>query len=129
MTTRNELRDFEDTIYELVDTDEWEKIEEKMDTDNTFLTLLLTHVDFILATEKAWRVRIRITHKTHPNENERLVAEESSLREYLELLDKQKNTGYEVRRAFLGEDGLKESEQRLEELMDAWSRASRAGLI
>ena len=126
--TRQYLREFEDSIYDLVETSPWEKLEEKMDQDPAFIGLLLSYVEAYLAEEKGWDDRSLITKKTHPIHKERLLAEEAAHLAHLDAIERKKQAGYAVTAAFLGE-GLKEAMKREKERLDAWSRAARAGLL
>lgn len=126
--TRQYLREFEDSIYDLVETGPWEKLEEKMDQDPAFIGLLLSYVEAYLAEEKGWDDRSRITKKTHPIHKERLLAEEAAHLAHLAAIERKKHAGYAVTAAFLG-DGLKAAMKREKERLDAWSRAAQAGLL
>ena len=126
--TRQYLREFEDSIYDLVETSPWEKLEEKMDQDPAFIGLLLSYVEAYLAEEKGWDDRSLITKKTHPIHKERVLAEEAAHLAHLAAIERKKQTGYAVTTAFLGE-GMKAAMKREKERLDAWSRAAQAGLL
>ena len=126
--TRQYLREFEDSIYDLVETSPWEKLEEKMDQDPAFIGLLLSYVEAYLAEEKGWDDRSLITKKTHPIHKERVLAEEAAHLAHLEAIERKKQAGYAVTAAFLG-DGMKAAMKREKERLDAWSRAAQAGLL
>lgn len=125
--TRQYLREFEDSIYDLVETGPWEKLEEKMDQDPAFTELLLSYVEAYLAEEKGWDDRSLITKKTHPIHKERVLAEKAAHEEHLYAIERKKQAGYAVTAAFLG-DGMKEAMKREKERTDAWLRAAQAGL-
>lgn len=127
--TRQYLREFEDSIYDLVETGPWEKLEEKMDQDPSFTRVLLSYVEAYLAEEKGWDDRSRITKKTHPNKKERFLAEATTHQAHLAAIERKKQAGYEVTAAFLGEKGMKEAMKREKDRLDAWSRAVQAGRI
>ena len=124
--TRAYLREFEDSIYDLVETGPWEKLEEKMDQDPAFIGLLMSYVEAYLAEEKSWNDRLHITKKTYPKE--RLLAEEAAHQAHLPAIERKKQAGYAVTTAFLGE-GLKGAMKREKERLDAWSRAAQDGLL
>ena len=126
--TRQYLREFEDSIYDLVETGPWEKLEEKMDQDPAFIGLLLSYVEAYLAEEKGWDDRSLITKKTHPIQKERVLAEEAAHLAHLAAIERKKQAGYAVTAAFLG-DGMKAAMKREKERLDAWSRAAQAGLL
>ena len=126
--TRQYLREFEDSIYDLVETSPWEKLEEKMDQDPAFIGLLLSYVEAYLAEEKGWDDRSLITKKTHPIHKERVLAEEAAHLAHLAAIERKKQAGYAVTAAFLG-DGMKAAMKREKERLDAWSRAAQAGLL
>lgn len=125
--TRQYLREFEDSIYDLVETGPWEKLEEKMDQDPAFTELLLSYVEAYLAEEKRWDDRSLITKKTHPIYKERVLAEKAAHLDHLEAIERKKHAGYAVTAAFLG-DGMKEAMKREKERTDAWLRAAQTGL-
>lgn len=126
--TRQYLREFEDSIYDLVETGPWEKLEEKMDQDPAFIGLLLSYVEAYLAEEKGWDDRSLITKKTHPIHKERVLAEKAAHLAHLAAIERKKQAGYAVTAAFLG-DGMKAAMKREKERLDAWSRAAQAGLL
>ena len=113
------LREFEDSIYDLVETGPWEKLEEKMDQDPAFIGLLMSYVEAYLAEEKSWNDRLHITKKTYQK-----VAHEA----HLAAIERKKQSGYAVTAAFLGE-GMKEAMRREKERKDAWARAVQDGLL
>ena len=127
MTTLAEIREFEDSIYHLVDTDNWAEIEEKMDDE--FLKLLVDFVYWEVAVEKAWSARIHIHKKSHPIKKEREIASEAAAKVHLHAIEQHQLAGEAVRLAFLGECGVQEAERKQQELFEAWGRAARAGLI
>jgi hypothetical protein len=127
--TREYLREFEDSIYDLVETGPWEKLEEKMDQDPAFTGVLRSYVEAYLAEEKGWSDRIRISKKTHPIKKDRLLAEDAARQHHLDAIETRKQAGYAVTAAFLGEQGMKEAMRREKERMDAWSRAVQAGRL
>ena len=126
--TRQYLREFEDSIYDLVETGPWEKLEEKMDQDPAFIGLLLSYVEAYLAEEKGWDDRSLITKKTHPIHKERVLAEEAAHLAHLAAIERKKQAGYAVTAAFLG-DGMKAAMKREKERLDAWSRARQDGRL
>ena len=126
--TRQYLREFEDSIYDLVETSPWEKLEEKMDQDPAFIGLLLNYVEAYLAEEKGWDDRSLITKKTHPIHKERVLAEKAAHLAHLAAIERKKQAGYAVTAAFLGE-GMKEAMKREKERLDAWLRARHAGRL
>jgi hypothetical protein len=127
--TRQYLREFEDSIYDLVETGPWEKLEEKMDQDDAFTGLLLAYVEAYLAEEKGWDDRSRITKKTHPNKKDRLLAENAAYQAHLAAIERKKQAGHAVTAAFLGEKVMKEAMKREKERSDAWARAVQDGRI
>jgi hypothetical protein len=126
--TRQYLREFEDSIYDLVETGPWEKLEEKMDQDPAFIGLLMKYVKAYLAEEKGWDDRTLITKKTHPIHKERHLAEEAAHEAHLAAIERKKQAGHAVTAAFLGE-GLKGAMKREKERLDAWERARQAGRL
>jgi hypothetical protein len=129
MNTREYLREFEDSIYDLVETGPWEKLEERMDQDPTFTELLLSYVEATLAEEKGRSARILISKKTHPIKKDRILAEDVARQTHLDAIEKRKEVGYAVTASFLGEQGMKEAMNREKHLMEAWTRAVHAGLL
>ena len=129
MSIRSYLREFEDSIYDLVETGPWEKLEEKMDQDPSFTGVLLAYVEAALAEEKGWDDRYSITKKTHPNKKTRTLAEEAARQAHLDAIERKKQAGYAVTEAFLGEKGFQEAMRRRQRLDEEWSRAVQAGLI
>lgn len=127
--TREYLREFEDSIYDLVETGPWEKLEEKMDQDPSFTGVLLAYVEAYLAEEKGWDDRSRITKKTHPNKKTRTLAEADAHQAHLAAIERKKQAGYEVTAAFLGEQGFQEAMRREKYRLDAWARAVKDGLL
>jgi len=126
--SRAYLREFEDSIYDLVETGPWEKLEEKMDQDPAFIGLLLRYVEAYLAEEKGWDDRSLITKKTHPIQKERLLAEEVAHQSHLAAIERKKHAGYAVTAAFIGE-GMKAAMKREKERTDSWLRARQAGCL
>ena len=88
MSVRSYLREFEDSIYDLVYTDDWTKVEEKMDQDESFTALLLTFVEASLAEDASQSARIRISKTSHPIKKERLLAEETARNTHLAAIEK-----------------------------------------
>jgi hypothetical protein len=127
--TREYLREFEDSICELVEAGDWEKVEEKMDQDDAFTGLLLKYVEARLEEEKEWSDLLRISKKTHPIKKERILAEGVARQAHLAAIERKKQAGYAVTAAFLGEQGMKEMMKQEKERMDAWARAAQAGLL
>jgi hypothetical protein len=127
--TREYLREFEDSIYDLVETGPWEKLEEKMDQDPTFTSVLLSYVEAYLAEEKGWDDRSRITKKTHPNKKARTLAEADAHQAHLAAIERKKQAGLAVTAAFLGEQGMKYAMRREKARLDAWERAVQAGRL
>lgn len=127
--TRQYLREFEDSIYDLVETGPWDKVEEKMDQDDAFTGVLLTYVEAYLAEEKGWDDRSRITKKTHPNKKDRLLAENAAHQAHLAAIEQKKQAGLAVTAAFLGEQGMKEAMRRRQRLDKEWARAVQAGRL
>lgn len=123
------LRQYKDSIFVLVRTDNWAKVEEKMDQDNAFEELLLDYVDARLAVDACWSARMRIHKVSYPIKKERLLAEKVAGEAHLAAIEKRQQLEREVTEAFLGESGMKEDAQRCKELSEAWARASLAGLI
>jgi len=126
--TRQYLREFEDSIYDLVETGSWEKLEEKMDQDPTFTGVLLSYVEAYLAEEKGWDDRTMNTKKTHPIQKERVLAENAAHQAHLAAIERKKQAGYAVTAAFLGE-GMKDAMKREKERLDVWLRARQAGRL
>ena len=122
------LREFEDSIYDLVETGPWEKLEEKMDQDPAFIGLLMGYVEAYLAEEKGWDDRTLITKKTHPNKKDRTLAEADAYQAHLDAIERKKQAGLAVTAAFLGE-GMKGAMKREKERLDAWARARHAGRL
>jgi hypothetical protein len=112
MTTLAEIREFEDSIYELVHTDNWAEIEEKM--DDAFLKLLVEFVESKIEIETCWSARVR---------------GKACANAHLAAIKRNEKAGEAVRLAFLGECGVQEEEQKQQELLAAWGRAARAGLV
>ena len=127
--TREYLREFEDSIYDLVETGPWEKLEEKMDQDPSFTGVLLAYVEAYLAEEKGWDDRSRITKKTHPNKKARSLAEADAYQAHLAAIERKKQAGLAVTAAFLGEQGMKDAMRRRQRLDEEWSSAVKDGLL
>jgi predicted transcriptional regulator len=122
MSVRSYLREFEDSIYDLVYTDDWTKVEEKMEQDESFTELLLTFVEASLAEDASQSARIRISKTSHPIKKERLLAEETARNTHLAAIEKRQQLERELSQAFLGEHGIQEDKLRREELACAWAR-------
>jgi hypothetical protein len=129
MSVRSYLREFEDSIYDLVETGPWEKLEEKMDQDESFTGVLLAYVEAYLAEEKEWDDRYRITKKTHPAKKARTLAEDTARQAHLAAIEHRKQAGYAVTAAFLGEKGFQDAMRRRQRLDEEWSRAVKDGLL
>ena len=129
MSIRSYLREFEDSIYDLVETGSWEKVEEKMDQDDAFTGLLLAYVEARLAEEAGWSARIHISKKTHPVKKERLLAEDAARQTHLAAIETRQQAGYAVTDAFLGETGIQEAIKRRQELAEVWTQSVQSGLV
>ena len=129
MSIRSYLREFEDSIYDLVETGSWEKVEEKMDQDPSFTGVLLAYVEAYLAEEKGWDDRSRITKKTHPNKKARTLAEADARQAHIDAIEARQQAGYAVTEAFLGEKGFQEAIKRRQELDKVWTQSAQSGLV
>ena len=92
--TREYLREFKDSIFELVSTCDWAKVEEKM--DDSFTELLLTYVEARLAEDACWSARMRVTKAAYPVKKERALAEKATREAHLAAIEKRQQLEREV---------------------------------
>jgi hypothetical protein len=122
-------REYKDSIFELVRTDDWAKVEEKMVQDEAFAELLLDYVDARLAVDACWSARMRVHKVSYPDKKERALAAKATHVAHLAAIEKRLQLEVKVTETFLGESGMLAEAQRSKELSEAWGRASLAGLI
>jgi hypothetical protein len=118
-------REYKDAIFELVRTDDWTKVEEKMDQDEAFAALLFAYVETREAEAACWSERMRITKTTHPVKKDRALAEKTTHEAHLAMIETRQQLEVKVTETFLG-DGMLAEAQRCQELSEAWGRS---GLI
>jgi hypothetical protein len=122
-------RNYKDAIFELVRTDDWTKVEERMVQDESFASLLFAYVETREAEAVCWSERMRITKTTHPDKKERALASKATHEAHLAMIETRLQLEVKVTEAFLGDSGMIADAQRCQELSEAWGRASLAGLI
>jgi hypothetical protein len=99
------------------------KCEEKL------IDLIVAYTAATLLVASSCKARWIITKKSHPKKKEREEAEEQTRQNHSEYERKRDIAYIVLKKELMGEEEFMQMQQAQEELMEAWARASREGLI
>lgn len=129
--TYNECIQALDKTGRWFDEEDMEAVEATFGTNKaqTVIYLLLDYTVATVLTEASCKARWNITKKNYPKKKEREEAAEAAKHIHIEDETKRDKAYFELKRELMGEEEFMQMQQAQAELMEAWGRASREGLI